>query len=230
MKENKGNPLHLSSLNHISLVCKSVDESTHFYQNVLGFVPVRRPGSFTFDGAWLFGHGIGIHLLQSEDPKSMPKKTVINPKDNHISFQCENMGTVEKKLGEMEIEYVRQRVEEGGVNVDQLFFHDPDGFMVEICNCDNLPVIPLTGEMGLIKTGDYHEVKAVHVELAERMRKVRRVYFFYYDFHNTITEKHEFKYVAERIVAQYVFNEKGSHGGTEYGVLRNLVHLKHMPG
>lgn len=47
----------------------------------------------------------------------------------------------------MEIEYVRQRVEEGGVNVDQLFFHDPDGFMVEICNCDNLPVIPLTGEM-----------------------------------------------------------------------------------
>ncbi|XP_022864887.1 uncharacterized protein LOC111384796 [Olea europaea var. sylvestris] len=87
MKENKGNPLHLSSLNHISLVCKSVDESTHFYQNVLGFVPVRRPGSFTFDGAWLFGHGIGIHLLQSEDPKSMPKKTVINPKDNHISFQ-----------------------------------------------------------------------------------------------------------------------------------------------
>ncbi|CAI9753642.1 unnamed protein product [Fraxinus pennsylvanica] len=147
MKENKGNPLHLSSLNHISLVCISVDESTQFYQNVLGFVPVRRPGSFKFDGAWLFGHGIGIHLLQSEDPECVPKKTVINPKDNHISFQCENMGVVEKKLGEMGIEYVRQRVEEGGVNVDQLFFHDPDGFMVEICNCDNLPVIPLTGEM-----------------------------------------------------------------------------------
>lgn len=35
----------------------------------------------------LFGYGIGIHLLQSEDPESMPKKTEINPKDNHISFQ-----------------------------------------------------------------------------------------------------------------------------------------------
>jgi hypothetical protein len=35
----------------------------------------------------LFGYGIGIHLLQSEDPDSMPKKTEINPKDNHISFQ-----------------------------------------------------------------------------------------------------------------------------------------------
>ncbi|GER48417.1 lactoylglutathione lyase / glyoxalase I family protein [Striga asiatica] len=135
MKENKGNPLHLSSLNHISLVCKSVEESTSFYQNVLGFVPVRRPGSLKFDGAWLFGHGIGIHLLQSEDPDNMPKKT------------CESMGMVEKKLTEMGIDWVRQRVEEGGVYVDQLFFHDPDGFMIEICNCDNMPIVPLAGEI-----------------------------------------------------------------------------------
>lgn len=35
----------------------------------------------------LFGHGIGIHLLQSENPESLPKKSVINPKDNHLSFQ-----------------------------------------------------------------------------------------------------------------------------------------------
>ena len=35
----------------------------------------------------LFNYGIGIHLLQSEDPESMGKKTEINPKDNHISFQ-----------------------------------------------------------------------------------------------------------------------------------------------
>ncbi|XP_073298403.1 glyoxylase I 4-like [Primulina huaijiensis] len=147
MKGNNGNPLQLSSLNHISLVCRSVEESTDFYQNVLGFVPVRRPGSLNFDGAWLFGHGIGIHLLQSEDPENMPKKTVINPKDNHISFQCESMGVVEKKLAEMGLDWVRQRVEEGGIYVDQLFFHDPDGFMVEICNCDNIPMVPLAEDI-----------------------------------------------------------------------------------
>ena len=62
-------------------------------------------------------------------------------------MQCESMGAVEKKLKEMEIKSVRARVEEGGIYVDQLFFHDPDGFMIEICNCDNLPVIPITGEM-----------------------------------------------------------------------------------
>uniref|UniRef100_A0A5B7BDV7 Putative metallothiol transferase FosB n=1 Tax=Davidia involucrata TaxID=16924 RepID=A0A5B7BDV7_DAVIN len=147
MKENMANPLHLTSLNHVSLVCRSVEKSIDFYQNVLGFVPVRRPGSFDFDGAWLFSYGIGIHLLQSDDPENMPERGEINPKDNHISFQCESMGAVEKKLKEMKIEYVRQQVEEGGIYVDQLFFHDPDGFMIEICNCDNLPVIPIAGEM-----------------------------------------------------------------------------------
>ena len=49
MKGDLGNPLHLTSLNHISLVCKSVPESIDFYQNTLGFVPIRRPGSFDFE-------------------------------------------------------------------------------------------------------------------------------------------------------------------------------------
>lgn len=53
---------------------------------------------------------------------------------------------VEKKLKEMEIKFVNSRVEEGGIYVDQLFFHDPDGFMIEICNCDDLPMIPLPAD------------------------------------------------------------------------------------
>ncbi|KAM0969435.1 hypothetical protein ACFX13_017955 [Malus domestica] len=146
MEESMGNPLHLKSLNHISIACRSVEKSLDFYQNDLGFFPIRRPGSLDFTGAWLFNYGIGIHLLQSEDPDKMPKISQINPKDNHISFQCESMALVEKKLKEMRIEYVKRRVKEGGINVDQLFFHDPDGTMIEICNCDNLPVIPLESQ------------------------------------------------------------------------------------
>lgn len=51
---------------------------------------------------------------------------------------------MENKLEQMKIEYVKNRVEENGIYVDQLFFHDPDGTMIEICNCDNIPVIPLS--------------------------------------------------------------------------------------
>jgi len=64
------------------------------------------------------------------------------------------MGAVEKKLMEMEITYVRAMVEEGGIHVDQIFFHDPDGFMVEICDCDNLLVVPLVGENGYGRKGN----------------------------------------------------------------------------
>lgn len=70
-------------------------------------------------------------------------KIKINPKDNHISFQCSDMDLIMKQLEEMEIEYVKAVVREGGIIVDQIFFHDPDGYMVEICNCQNIPVLPL---------------------------------------------------------------------------------------
>ncbi|GKD57076.1 putative dihydroxybiphenyl dioxygenase [Tanacetum coccineum] len=131
----------LLSLNHVSFVCKSVTRSVKFYNDVLGFVLIRRPSSFDFEGAWLFNHGIGIHLLEVE---STPTKTgVINPKDNHISFQCTNMDLIIKKLEELGIKYVTAVVKEGGVEVNQLFFHDPDGYMIEICNCHVLPVLPI---------------------------------------------------------------------------------------
>jgi hypothetical protein len=90
----------------------------------------------------LFNNGIGIHLLESDNVPT--KKGTINPKDNHISFQCSDMKVLMQKLEEMNIEYVTAVVEEGGITVDQLFFHDPDGYMIEICNCQNLPVLPLS--------------------------------------------------------------------------------------
>ncbi|KMT02906.1 hypothetical protein BVRB_8g194820 [Beta vulgaris subsp. vulgaris] len=94
-RENLENPLRLISLNHVSINCRSMEKSLDFYQNILGFFPVRRPGSLNFPGAWLFNYGIGIHLLQSQDSNDKHIVKVINPKDNHISFQCENMATVE---------------------------------------------------------------------------------------------------------------------------------------
>ncbi|CAA3025144.1 metallothiol transferase -like [Olea europaea subsp. europaea] len=140
---NEAKKLPFLSLNHVSFVCKSVKKSVQFYEEVLGFVLIKRPSSFDFEGAWLFNHGIGIHLLEAAE--NVPnKKEKINPKDNHISFQCSDMELIILKLQEMKIEYVTAVVKEGGITVDQLFFHDPDGYMIEICNCQNLPVLPLS--------------------------------------------------------------------------------------
>ncbi|KAI3959154.1 hypothetical protein MKX01_023830 [Papaver californicum] len=72
----------------------------------------------------------------------MPAK--INSKDNHISFQCAYIELVKKRLRDVGMKYETALVEEGGVFVDQLFFHDPDGYMIEICNCENIPILPLS--------------------------------------------------------------------------------------
>ncbi|KAL4203629.1 hypothetical protein AMTRI_Chr01g104850 [Amborella trichopoda] len=123
----------LMALNHISRLCRSVEKSMEFYEKVLGFVLIKRSEVFKFSGAWLFNYGMGIHLVQSKNPQEEIDDTKpLDPMDNHISFQCEDMGVVEEKLKEMKIKYMRRTVEEGGCTIDQMFFKDPDGFMIEI--------------------------------------------------------------------------------------------------
>ncbi|CAM6046284.1 unnamed protein product [Sphagnum compactum] len=147
LKKTSSSPLCLSSVNHISRNCVDLDKSVEFYENVLGFKPIKRPGSFGFAGAWLYNYGMGVHLLQVEEDIELAiqnRNREINPRDDHISFQCEDIVQVENDLKERSIKCTRRVVEEGGIMVEQLFFHDPDGFMIEVCNCDKLPVEPLT--------------------------------------------------------------------------------------
>uniref|UniRef100_A0A803P9J1 VOC domain-containing protein n=1 Tax=Cannabis sativa TaxID=3483 RepID=A0A803P9J1_CANSA len=141
----------LMALNHVSRVCKNVEESIDFYTKVLGFVEIERPPAFDFDGAWLFNYGVGVHLVQSKDHEKLPQPHNLDPMDNHISFQCEDMNAIERKLKELNIKCKKRTVEDdkNGSVIDQLFFNDPDGFMIEICNCENLKLVP-AGSLGKI--------------------------------------------------------------------------------
>lgn len=135
-------PLATCGLNHISRVCSDVQASLDFYVDVLGFVPVKRPTSLelSFHGAWLFKHGLGIHLIEGLPP---PRSDEIRVKDDHISFVAEDLDAVARQIEALGLPYKRYCVEENGVKVQQLFIHDPDRNMIEVCECDRLPVIPL---------------------------------------------------------------------------------------
>ncbi|XP_022953340.1 lactoylglutathione lyase [Cucurbita moschata] len=153
-RKEEEHPLPLMALNHVSRVCRSVKDSVDFYTKVLGFVLIERPQSFDFEGAWLFNYGVGIHLMQSEDEDNGVRqgdKDHLDPLDNHISFQCEDMEAMEERLKELGVKYMRRTLdEENGELIEQLFFNDPDGFMIEICNCENLKVVP-AGSSGRIR-------------------------------------------------------------------------------
>ncbi|KAK9284952.1 hypothetical protein L1049_024134 [Liquidambar formosana] len=57
---------------------------------------------------------------------------------------CTDVGLVKRRLQDMGMKYVTAVVEDEGNKVDQVFFHDPDGYMVELCNCENIPIVPMS--------------------------------------------------------------------------------------
>ncbi|CAK7330964.1 unnamed protein product [Dovyalis caffra] len=141
------------ALNHVSRLCRNVEESIDFYTKVLGLVLIERPLAFEFDGAWLFNYGVGVHLIRVKDENSLPKTDRrLDPMDNHISFRCEDMEALEQRLKQFNVKYTKRTIDDdkNGTKIDQLFFCDPDGYMIEICNCENLKLVP-AGSLGKIK-------------------------------------------------------------------------------
>ena len=76
--------VHLTSLNHASLEAADPAVLRNFYTRVLGFSSLDRP-DFPFDGAWLEGAGLLLHIIQ-EDP-SVPKRLQSwKVKSSHLLF------------------------------------------------------------------------------------------------------------------------------------------------
>ncbi|XP_052191953.1 glyoxylase I 4-like [Diospyros lotus] len=162
--EEEAPPLSLK-LNHVSLVCKSSEDSARFYEKVLGFGRIKRP-DFDIKGAWLYNYGIGIHLLEAKQNMIEllpPKKDEINPEDNHISFETEDVGRIIDKLKAMSIKYEQRTVPFKGEVVDQLFFHDPDGYMIEICNCYKFKTEPIGARRLLMASASLTPSTDIHV-------------------------------------------------------------------
>ncbi|KAL6993458.1 hypothetical protein U1Q18_011575 [Sarracenia purpurea var. burkii] len=108
-------------------------------------------------------------LNQFVDDDTMNEPRLINPKDNHISFQCTDVGLLKRRLKNMGMRYVTAAVEGGGIKMDQVFFHDPDGYMIEICNCENLPALPMPSCLVKPKDENYKNMEATRCGLIETL-------------------------------------------------------------
>lgn len=115
-----------NKLHHVSRQTKQLENTIKFYVDVLGFREITRP-PFGFRGAWLFGAGIQMHLI--EEPFEQQPET-INSRENHIAFAVDDMVAAEGTLKAHGVAYRHNVVPERGTN--QLFFKDPDGWMIEL--------------------------------------------------------------------------------------------------
>jgi catechol 2,3-dioxygenase-like lactoylglutathione lyase family enzyme len=120
-------PLPTTAVNHIGLMTRRVAQSRAFYRDVLGFREVSRP-NFNFDGAWLYNHGLMIHLIYNDaagDPDSE-----IRTRDNHLALHADDLEGVERLLALHGIAYRKNEIVDRGIK--QIFFRDPDGHHIEV--------------------------------------------------------------------------------------------------
>jgi glyoxylase I family protein len=120
-------PLELEMLNHIARTTKDLEASRRFYVDVLGFREISRP-AFDFPGAWLYVAGLQFHLI--EDLATPDSPPTINTRESHIAFRVADLDAMEQRLKAHRIAYRRSAIRDR--KIDQIFFRDPDGWMIEV--------------------------------------------------------------------------------------------------
>lgn len=171
--------LPLKGLNHISIVVSDVPKSIDFYKHVLGFLEIARPRSFEFEGSWLMRDNVAIHLIEG---KPVMRSKTIDPKADHISFvSCVPLSIIESMLEALGIEFVKETTNEQGMVLEQIFFHDLDHNMIEICNCDTLPVCVLERPSDDMEKQDSRRKHGMYAQNPSSTRSS-------YDFYNSESE------------------------------------------
>jgi catechol 2,3-dioxygenase-like lactoylglutathione lyase family enzyme/NAD-dependent dihydropyrimidine dehydrogenase PreA subunit len=120
-------PLPLCAINHVARQTRRLEASRSFYRDLLGFREIERP-AFNFRGAWLFGYGVQLHLI--EDQGAPDPHGEIQTRADHLAFDTSDLAQVERTLAAMGVPF-RVNVQ-SGTGVRQLFLRDPDGHHVEI--------------------------------------------------------------------------------------------------
>jgi catechol 2,3-dioxygenase-like lactoylglutathione lyase family enzyme len=119
--------LELRHLNHIARTTKNLEASRRFYIDVLGCHEITRP-AFSFAGAWLYVAGLQFHLIEDLNTPDSPEG--INTRESHLAFVVANLEAMEQRLREHGVPYRRSMIEDRKIH--QIFFRDPDGWMIEI--------------------------------------------------------------------------------------------------
>ena len=115
----------IEGMNHFTVLSKDLERSKAFYINVLGLKEGYRP-PFAFPGAWLYAGNHAILHIMTGKPMPADAAGVID----HMAFTANNLQATVDTLKQHGIQYDLHRLK--GLEIWQLFCHDPDGAKVEL--------------------------------------------------------------------------------------------------
>ena len=146
----------IRSVNHIAIIVSDVGRSLAFYTEIIGFQQIQRP-NFDRHGAWLTMGNLELHLIKGVPNAPSGRDLIVS----HIALETTQPHKVLEKLLEYEVPFrqnvsvpdpkkARENLVEAFENsegkITQYFVRDPDGYYLEICNCDVLTAFCLFKE------------------------------------------------------------------------------------
>lgn len=118
----------IHGMNHFTILTDNMEATRDFYCKMLDLEVGKRP-NFSFPGWWLYKNGTAIlHVVGGRDRKDLRSGTL-----DHMAFTATGLQETLKRLEEHKIPYELRRLDapEGGVDLWQLFFMDPNNAKVE---------------------------------------------------------------------------------------------------
>ena len=116
--------IRIHELNHVALHVSDLDASMHFYGEVIGLPQKARP-AFDFPGAWYAFGNQELHLIAD------PAMTAASRRHHHFALLVDDTDAAKAELTAKGITEFRGPAPrpDGAM---QLFFHDPDGYVIEL--------------------------------------------------------------------------------------------------
>lgn len=122
-------------VNHLTLRVKDLEASRRFYVDIIGFKEIPRP-VLPRRGLWLWMGNIELHLNVQTDKESAPQLTRdATAHTPHLALEVDNIhdAYLGLKGAGLSMQCVVPVVEDKAVV--QYFVQDPDGHVLEICDC-----------------------------------------------------------------------------------------------
>jgi len=163
-KERRGLGDLVKSLNHVAIIVSDVGRSLAFYVEVLGFQQIQRP-NFDRHGGWCTMGNVELHLIKGRPVVHSGEDLIVS----HLALESDHPELVLQKLIEMKVPFrqnisvpdpkkARENTVESFTDskgkVTQYFIRDPDGYYLEICNCDILTKFCLEAEAKQFESTD----------------------------------------------------------------------------